>query len=350
MGWLPWREAWQQALYGANGFYRCGAGPAGHFATALQAAPEMGSVLASALVTWLGSAGLTGLVDVGAGRGELLRRVHALMPAARCVGVEVVDRPALPDAIEWVRSPGGAALPDELSGLSGVLVLAHEWLDVVPCRVCQVDRWGAMREVEVRDDGRERLGGELPDADLAWCRRHWPDAEPGDRVEVGTARDDAFAALTSRTVDGVVVAVDYGHLRAGRPGAGTLTGYRHGRAVPPTPDGTCDLTAHVAVDSLPADMLLDQRQALRRLGVATTVPGPALAAADPQAYLRRLARVSAGTALMAPAGFGGFWWALRHVGSAARLGGPGAAYRPSHAGTVAQCTDNLPKELPVCRS
>ena len=38
----------------------------------------------------------------------------------------------------WVRAPGGGALPDDLGDLDDVLVVAHEWLDVVPCTITQV--------------------------------------------------------------------------------------------------------------------------------------------------------------------------------------------------------------------
>ena len=46
--------------------------------------------------------------------------------------------------------------------------------------------------------------------------------------------------------------MDYGHLAAARPPAGTLAAHRAGRLVPPVPDGSCDLTADVAWDSLAA--------------------------------------------------------------------------------------------------
>ena len=55
------------------------------------------------------------------------------------------------------------------------------------------------------------------------------DARPGDRVEVGRQRDDAWAALLDRLPAGsVAVAVDYGHTVADRPREGTLVAYREG--------------------------------------------------------------------------------------------------------------------------
>ncbi len=162
----PWAQAWQHALYGPDGFYRQPVGPAGHFATATQGGPQMGAVLAGALVTLMGEHGLTTVVDVGCGRGELLTAVHHAAPGLRCVGVDVVDRPDLPPGVGWVRAGGGAALPAGLSDLEDTLLLAHEWLDVVPCTVAQVDHDGALREVLVDPaTGRERLGGPLSAAD-----------------------------------------------------------------------------------------------------------------------------------------------------------------------------------------
>ena len=46
---VTWREAWQDALYGARGFYRGAAGPAAHFTTATHG--PLGAVLAGALAS-----------------------------------------------------------------------------------------------------------------------------------------------------------------------------------------------------------------------------------------------------------------------------------------------------------
>ena len=40
-------------------------------------------------------------------------------------------------------------MPDALAGLADVLVLANEWLDVVPCQIAQVDDAGVLRVVLV---------------------------------------------------------------------------------------------------------------------------------------------------------------------------------------------------------
>ena len=312
---MDWERAWHEALYGPSGFYRSDAGPAGHFSTATHGAT--GAVLARALVAMVHERGLTGVVDVGAGRGELLTHLYAVEPGLRLTGVDVVSRPGdLPDEVSWLESPGGTLLPEGLTGLTDALVVAHEWLDVVPCPVARVDERGVLRRLVVDPrTGDESDGAPLDGHGLRWVEEHWPDHEPGARVEVGLSRDQAWAGLLGRIDTGVALAVDYGHTRANRPAArGTLTAYRRGRETDPVPDGTCDLTAHVAMDSLDHDELLDQRTALQHLGVRASHPDHALARTEPAVYLRGLERASAAAALLDPNGFGGFLWAVKSVG------------------------------------
>jgi SAM-dependent MidA family methyltransferase len=314
--WTPWQQAWDRALYGESGFYRQLAGPAGHFSTASQGIPQIGELLAGALLTLMEKEGLDTFADMGCGRGELLEQVHRLDPRVRCLGVDIVDRPQLSKPIGWLQSPGGGELPDELEGLTDALVFANEWLDVVPCPIAQLDEDGELREVLVNDStGAERLGETVTGTDHQWCQRFWPvDAlVPGDRVEIGEMRDTAWDTLVSRLRSGLAVAVDYGHTIDSRPTPGTLTGFRQGRQVMPVPDGSCDLTAHVAMDSLTHDELTDQRTALRQLGVSGQIPPHDLARSHPAAYLHGLSTASAATALTARGGLGDFLWAFTKV-------------------------------------
>ncbi len=316
MSWLPWQEAWGLALYGTDGFYRRPEGPAGHFATSAHGLGPTGALLAEAVLELARRHALDRIVEVGAGRGELLTVLDAASGSdgPSLTGLDVVPRPAgLSPTVAWQRSPGGPHLPDELAGLTGTLALAHEWLDVVPTPVAERDDSGVWRVVEVDTaSGRERRADPVPEADGDWISGHVP---PGPcRVEVGRTRDLAFADLASRVASGLVLAVDYGHTRADRPAGGTLAAYRLGARVVPVPDGSCDLTAHVAVDTLGADRLVPQREALRDLlGVAPPPPHD-LSRADPAAYLAALSRRSAVATLCAPQGPGGFWWAMRRRG------------------------------------
>jgi SAM-dependent MidA family methyltransferase len=309
-----WVEAWQDALYGPRGFYRSPAGPRAHFSTATHG--PTGRVLAEALLRLADDRGLAHVVDIGAGRGELLEHLYAARPALRLTGLDVVARPeGLPAPVEWLVSPGGAGLPEGLRDLDRVLVLAHEWLDVVPCPVAEVDDEGRLRHRLVEPDtGTEEWGPLVAGVELAWAGHHWFTTTPGDRVEIGTTRDAAWQDLLARIGSGVAIAVDYGHTGGDRPAQGTLAAYREGVVVDPVPDGTCDLTAHVAMDSLDHDDLLDQRTLLRGLGVDGRVPPLELARRDPQGYLRELQRASAAAALTDPGGFGGFLWAVKELG------------------------------------
>jgi SAM-dependent MidA family methyltransferase len=120
---------------------------------------------------------------------------------------------------------------------------------------------------------------------------------------------------------GVAVAIDYAHAVDSRPPYGTLTGYAEGRQVAPVPDGSTDLTAHVALDACAAaaqhhadwGRLLDQRTALRRLGVEGRRPELAGASRDPLGYVRALSRAGAAAELIDPAGLGGFGWLVQGV-------------------------------------
>lgn len=307
----PWMEAWQAALYGDDGFYRRAEGPAQHFTTASHG--PLGPVLAATILAAAADLNCETIVDLGAGRGELLTALRTLTPDVPLIGVDVVERPnALAPSIAWRQSPGGALIPDlGLPDGGRALVVANEWLDVVACPIAEIDGSGTLREVQVDRAGRERLAGPVTGADLAWVERWWPltDHEPGSRVEIGRARDDAWAAVLATPGVGAALAIDYGHLASLRPPRGSLVGYRDGTLTPPIPDGRHDLTAHVAVDSLPHTELVTQRAALDRWGPLAPVPPLALATTDPPGYLRALAASSALHALR-QGGTGDFWWVI----------------------------------------
>jgi SAM-dependent MidA family methyltransferase len=309
------------ALYGPAGFYRAGEPPAQHFRTSVHASP----LFAGAVLTLLrrvdaalGQPEPLDLVDMGAGRAELLRQVAAavdpeLGARLRLTAVERADRPPeLLAAIGWVA---------EIPRLTGLLI-ANEWLDNVPLDVVEQTSAGP-RLVLVTPTGAESTGGPPSAADRGWLARWWPPLRTGDRAEVGRPRDAAWAAAVGQVDRGVAVAVDYSHRRDGRPRVGTLTGYRSGRVVPPVPDGSCDLTAHVALDACAeaglaagatATLLTSQREALRQLGVVGERPPVELARAEPVGYLRALAAAGAAGELTDPAGLGGFGWLVQATG------------------------------------
>lgn len=335
--WRTWQDAAERALYGPDGFYTRpgGPGPAGHFRTSVHASPLYAGAVAALLRrvdTALGHPAELALVDVGAGRGELLTGVLAALPeevAAR-VRPHAVERaprpPGLDPRIDWRAD---LPAPGSLTGL----LFANEWLDNVPLDVVETDADGVPRRVLVRADGAERLGAPVDGPDAEWLARWWPPVAPdaagpgpspapGLRAEIGRPRDAAWARAVRTLRTGLAVAADYAHRRADRPPFGSLTGFRAGREVAPVPDGSCDLTAHVALDACagPGAELLTQRTALHALGVSGGRPPLSLATSDPTRYVRALARAGQAAELTDPAGLGAFTWLLQPAGGTACTG------------------------------
>ena len=352
---LRWRDAMERALYGPDGFFISGAGPAAHFRTSVHASPVFTACMLRQLElvdAALGHPVRLDVVDVGAGRGELLKALlaQAAPELAARIGPVAVERatrpPDLPSQIDW-RSD----IPDDITGL----LLATEWLDNVPVDVAVHTPEGWRLLLVNPKTGEETLGPPPSPTETTWLTHWWPptptptpvikefvSAEGPDqdtnslinhvggdegwgRGEIGVGRDLAWAEAVGRVARGVALAVDYGHLRDSRPLDGTLTGYRGGRQVPPVPDGSCDVTAHVAMDSVAsagervarcAYSLVSQREALQALGADGGRPPLSLAGRDPAGYLRALAAASAAAELTDPAGLGGHLWLRQPVGVA----------------------------------
>lgn len=321
----------QAALYGPGGFYARGEPPARHFRTSVHVSPGFAGAVLELLRqvdAALGRPERIDLVDVGAGRGELLAQVltAAAEPGQAAPGlagriaacaVEVAPRPAgLDPRIRWQPVPP--------AGITG-LVVASEWLDNVPLDVVELTAAGpAVIQVDPAT-GAERPHGDPGPADLAWIRAWWPLRACGERAEVGRTRCAAWAGVIRGIDRGVAVAADYGHVKTARPCCGTLTGYLEGRAVPALPDGSRDITAHVALDACAAagttagasgTVLTTQRAALRELGLGARRPPPALAASDPEGYARALCQASRDAELLDAEGLGGFGWLIQAVGMA----------------------------------
>ncbi|MFE9443748.1 SAM-dependent methyltransferase [Streptomyces sp. NPDC006602] len=315
--WGGWRAASEAALYGPDGFYRRPEGPAAHFRTSVHASPLFAQAVARLLCRVdeaLGRPEVLDFVDMAAGRGELAAGVLAALPAdvasrARGYAVEVAGRPeGLDHRIEWLAEPP--------KGITGLL-FANEWLDNVPVEIAEADSAGIPRLVLVRRDGRERLGEPVSGAEAEWLARWWPlSAEEGTRAEIGLPRDEAWASAVATVGRGLAVAVDYAHTAHARPPFGTLTGFREGRETAPVPDGSCDITAHVALDAcaLPGGRVLTQRDALRALDISGARPPLALASTQPAAYVRALASAGEAAELTASGGLGDFGWLLQPVG------------------------------------
>lgn len=335
---VPWSAAMERALYGPDGFYVAGAGAAGHFRTSATASPAVRAIFAEALAELLtrvdaalGRPDPLDLVDVGAGSGGLLDDVldalgSRLRGRVRPVAVELRPRPVgLSARVRWL---------DAVPATTGLL-FANEWLDNVPIEVVVAGGVGVSglgggrvggdpsgpRLLLVDRAGVESAGPALGPEEAAWLARWWP---TGARRELGLGRDRAWAGAVSRVLRGLAVAIDYAHLAGERPPYGTLTGFRLGHGTEPVPDASCDLTAHVAMDSVAVagedaavargrsvrTLCTNQRTALRCLGVGGRRPDYA---ADPRGYAGALQRASDSAELIDPAGLGAFTWLLHGI-------------------------------------
>lgn len=292
------------ALIGPSGFYRAITRPAEHFSTS----PMVSPAFADALISLARECGLSTVVDLGAGGGELASTIAVAAPELRVLAVDIADRPAhLAADIEWLADP---------PPLRDALLVANEWLDTIPVDCAQSTSDG-LRYLLVDERGNERPGPALELADLVWCERWWPTTPPG-RVEIGRTRDEAWAELVRTATGSVLIAIDYHHTACSRPPDGTLTGYRRGRRCTPIPDGTVDITAHVALDSVARagidagayeSLLRDQRNVLRAFNITVDLPAP-----GELSYPQRLAAASRVARLLDPCGLGGFGWLLQSTG------------------------------------
>ncbi|WP_196439004.1 SAM-dependent methyltransferase [Planomonospora sp. ID67723] len=314
--WLTWRAAMRQALYGTNGFY-LRERPSRHFRTSVSASPVFAEAVLGELLAVDGALGHPchlDLVDIGAGEGRLAAGVLAVAPPElrarlRVTAVDLAPRPArLPEEIVWAET-----LPEKICGLA----VANEWLDNIPVDVAEQTPDGPRLVLVDPVTGDERLGDRPDAADLGWLARWWPMRASGERAEIGRPRDEVWASVIVRLARGRAIAIDYSHPADGRPPYGTLTGYRDGAIVTPVPDGSCDITAHVALDACAVageragaaeTLLTTQREALRSLGITGTRPPADLARTDPRGYLQVLARASEEGELIAAEGLGGFGW------------------------------------------
>ena len=289
---LPWREAWHEALYGPRGFYRRAEGPAGHFTTSTHG--PLGALLADALGR------LADREGVAPRRRRRLRPRRAADHARRarptCGSPASTSSPGRPTCrMPWPgsRSPGGGGLPDGLDRPDDVLVVAHEWLDVVPCTVAEVVAPGRLVVVLVDPaTGAESLGGLAAPDDWPGARATGPSrACPVEtRVEVGPPATWPGATSSRGSGGGILLAVDYGHARGWPARAG------HAHGIPGRRAGHAGAGRDVRPHRARRHRLARARRAhhpagrAARLGLAAGTPPHDLARTDPAGYLRPCAR------------------------------------------------------------
>jgi SAM-dependent MidA family methyltransferase len=245
-----WRERWSK-----DGFYRDHT-PYQHFDTFIQHSEHLGNVLS----TWLTdvNGGRVEIVDLGAGDGGLASSLSTLLPTAIVHAVDVRQRPAhLSSDVAWHTLDVTRERLPHLDAKATPVLIAHEFLDDVPCDVVEVDNSGTCIWMHADGNGFLTPGDVVEDQGTRdWIHRWWPPLRPGMRIEVGLARDQLWHRLLRTWPNTIGIAIDYGHtLRERMIGTwdgGTVTGYRNGHQVVPQLDGHTNVTAHVAVDAIAA--------------------------------------------------------------------------------------------------
>jgi SAM-dependent MidA family methyltransferase len=283
-----------------HGYYRTrtaiGAGE--DFITAPEISQVFGELIGLwAAVVWqqMGSPAPVRLVEIGPGRGTLLRdalRAARAVPAFR-EAVEVVlvepntalqtvqhttlagiDRP-----VRWCADLSAAA---DDHATTPTIVIANEVLDVIPVTQFQRTATGWVeRGIGVNDAGRLVFGivGPAVPPDVA------VDARPSDIIEL---RDvSAFTAPLRRLADGGPLAalfIDYGY--EGPAVGDTLQAVRaQSYEDPLAAPGAVDLTAHVDFAAFASDV--------RALGLAVDGPRPQAAFLGGLGILERTSRLMA---------------------------------------------------------
>ena len=306
-----WRDAMTGALYGpARLLPRPAPGPADHFRTSVHASPLVRPRRVLRLVeridAALGHPDTFDVVDVGAGRGRAAhrpgrrhRRPPGPTPAAATADSRPETRPPPPptfpargplaERLRFTggggrraarragrrRSTGGTRVPDGITGLLD----RHRVAGQRPARRRR-GRPGRAGPPGARRPDHRRRDPRRPTSTRP-TRSGWPAGGPWTDGRTGDPRRDRLdpgrrpgPTRSARVEPGCALAVDYGHLRAGRPrvrDADRLPGRPPGAARCRT--ARCDVTAHVAMDSVAAARRVRrtpccrQREALRALGV-----------------------------------------------------------------------------------
>jgi NADH dehydrogenase [ubiquinone] 1 alpha subcomplex assembly factor 7 len=268
-------------------------GADGDFITAPEISQVFGELLGLwAAITWqrMGTPALVRLVELGPGRGTLLRdalRAAGLVPAFRAaVSLHLIEKsPVLRRLQQTVLAGAGASVRFWHEHLADVpagpaIIIGNEFLDALPIRQLVFGE-GVWRErtVELGSAGALRFGlGEVVP-----FQGHAP-ARPGDVAELRSGEDAILGELSKRAPPISALFIDYG---PAEPAYGdTLQGVRrHAYAEPLSDPGDVDLTAQVGFAGL----------AEKARGAGLAVHGP-LTQAE---FLGRLGSVERAARLMA---------------------------------------------------
>ena len=267
------KRAWSAAWNSANARFYAGHLAEENFRTSIESGTEVARTLARLITDQ--HARRRGddflVIDVGSGSGRLLEQLATLVPKdITLMGVDVRRRPSTLDPrIDWRQ----IEIDDSTENITGSdgdwvgVVIAHEFLDDIPCTVAELDECLVPRVVLVdeitgsesigpalHDTAARRLLGHATDEHCRWLHEWWPATRPMARREIGIERERIWTKLTRIVSSGCAVAIDYAHRRDDRStglwDAGTVRGFARGRPRSAIPDGSVNITAHVALDAL----------------------------------------------------------------------------------------------------
>ncbi len=257
---VPWDASWEsanRAFYGEHA-------AEDEFSTSIECGHEVARALGAIVEQeFRDSTRDFWVIDLGSGSGRLLEQLRSVLPREiNLMGIDARSRPdELPSSIEWRQH----FLVDDEADITGFdgnvdgVVIAHEFLDDIPCLVVELDDDLEPRLVLVDSStGGEELGARLTDPSSeeirGWLQAWWPATRPGARREVGLARDRLWSRVRTIVRSGCAIAIDYAHDRTERAAGvwdgGTMKGFAAGRPVRAIPDGSVNITAHVALDAL----------------------------------------------------------------------------------------------------
>jgi SAM-dependent MidA family methyltransferase len=242
--------------------------PGAHFSTAPMHHDRIAARIAARIRQVASPDRVLEVIEVGAGDGALITAVaQDLRATGITLDAHALDlQPKPPDldpGITWHHRDVRTAPLPRTPG-SQPFLIAHEFLDDLPCEVLELDPEPHI--MVANDDGTLVRGPALSDSDactalhldvpeiLDWVHRWWPLGPQRQRIEVGIEREHTWRRLVHQIRGGMAFAIDYGHLlaerRVGTWDGGTLAGYRHHQLVAPRLDGQTNVTAHVAFDAL----------------------------------------------------------------------------------------------------
>lgn len=246
----------ERCLYGPDGFYSSGRGSAGRrrdFITSPEVGPLFSAVLARAIDSWwyeLGRPSQFPVVDMGGGRGTLLRGLEAAAPECSEVWeLRNLDRVGSDEV--------------DIGSLTNGVIIANELLDNLSFRIAERTPEG-MREVWV-EDGSEQLRN----TDITL------DIEIGTRAPMHEAARSWFDwALGSGAAR--ILVFDYGMSSTSelaKRGGWLRTYQSHRRGSDPYLEpGRWDITADVGFDQFrPPTQFSTQAEFLKQWGIDSLV-------------------------------------------------------------------------------